>query len=224
MRKSRKFYITKTQVEKAKKPDIWEFSNKVLYDLCEKYPKHDDLEVTVAKICIIGRIYAATLERRKKQDKPIDKDQLYKEVATKLKKDTQIRRSIVALRRKRSIENNKEIILKTHKKLVDIFEGLTSMEKHSLASKYLHFHAPKLFFIYDKHAREGFSAICPNYRTTRRRSGQFDDKYENFFLKMLDLQSWITKTFNEALLPRELDRLLLKKYEKHKRKNRKANN
>lgn len=211
-------------MQEAKEEDIWNFSNKVLYDLCKKHPKHDDLEVTVAKIHIIGRTYAAPLERIKNKDKPIDTDELYEKVATNLKKNTKIRRSIAALRRKKRIDNNKELALKTHKKLVDIFEELSGMEKHSLASKYLHFHAPNLFFIYDKRTRKGFSAICPNYRTTRKRSGQFDDKYENFFLKMLDLQEWIKKKFRVTLSPRQLDRLLLEKYKKHKEQQKKTAN
>jgi hypothetical protein len=43
----------------------WDANNKVLYDLCRKQPQHTDLQVVLAKINIVGRVYAAAMERRK---------------------------------------------------------------------------------------------------------------------------------------------------------------
>jgi hypothetical protein len=46
----------------------WKFGNQVLYDLCKSKPKHTDVDVIIAKCWLIGRTYAAALERRKNRD------------------------------------------------------------------------------------------------------------------------------------------------------------
>src|SRR5437762_51878 len=45
--------------------DPWRLGNQALYDLCRKYPRHvDDAEI-IAKVWLIGRTYAASIERGK---------------------------------------------------------------------------------------------------------------------------------------------------------------
>lgn len=205
--------ITENDVKKARKDYFWSFSNEVLYDLCEKHAKHKDEKVVAAKLNIIGRTYAAALERGKREDK--DTKDVFKEAAQMLT-DTDIDKRITQLRRNGCIENEKdqETALCLHKQLVNIFSkaiGNSKNTKRSLASKYLHFHVPALFFLYDSNAKQGFSAICGNYRTTRQPSGHFDNEYENFFHKLLDLREYIERSFDKTLGPRELDRLLHEK-------------
>ena len=53
------------EIAKAKKDDVWWLGNNVLYDLCRAYPNHKTPEEIVAKIWLIGRSYAAAIERRK---------------------------------------------------------------------------------------------------------------------------------------------------------------
>ena len=43
----------------------WEYGNSVLYRMCEEEPEHKQIDVIVGKIWIIGRSYAAAIERRK---------------------------------------------------------------------------------------------------------------------------------------------------------------
>ena len=52
-------------LEKAKAPSPWNVGNKVLYDLCRERPLHTDTQAVLAKIWLIGRAYAAAIERRK---------------------------------------------------------------------------------------------------------------------------------------------------------------
>jgi hypothetical protein len=49
------------------RPEI--FGNNCLYSLCEKYPRHKNVDEVVAKLWLIGRSYAAALERRKNKRK-----------------------------------------------------------------------------------------------------------------------------------------------------------
>ena len=46
----------------------WEFGNSILYQMCKDNPKHDQADVVVGKIWLIGRSYAAAIERRKNAD------------------------------------------------------------------------------------------------------------------------------------------------------------
>src|SRR5688572_25232801 len=57
--------ITKAEVEQARseEADVWRFGNSVLYRMCRENPHHDDLSVIVGKIWLIGRTYAAAVER-----------------------------------------------------------------------------------------------------------------------------------------------------------------
>ena len=61
----------KNLINKCKLDNEWSLGNSVLYDLCKTYPTHKDKKSIVAKIWLIGRAYAAAIERRKKDDEGI---------------------------------------------------------------------------------------------------------------------------------------------------------
>ena len=46
----------------------WAYANSILYEMCSKTPLHNDADVIVGKIWLIGRSYAAAIERRKNKD------------------------------------------------------------------------------------------------------------------------------------------------------------
>lgn len=70
---------TQDLVKIAKKEDVWVFGNQVLYDLCKSFPNHKTPEEIVAKIWLIGRSYAAAIERRKTKSIEIENDRFYEE-------------------------------------------------------------------------------------------------------------------------------------------------
>ena len=51
--------IEKSREEKA----VWQLANGILYDLCKKHPLHKKRDEVIAKVWLIGRSYAASLER-----------------------------------------------------------------------------------------------------------------------------------------------------------------
>ena len=51
------------QTKKNNQNRRWDFPNQMLYDLCSNYPSQEDAEQVVAKIWLIGRSYAASVER-----------------------------------------------------------------------------------------------------------------------------------------------------------------
>ncbi len=57
--------LTRSEVDSARLPSVWDLSNEILYDMCRIYPEHDTHEKIIAKIWLIGRSYAASIERKK---------------------------------------------------------------------------------------------------------------------------------------------------------------
>ena len=62
----------------------WEFGNSILYQMCEDNPLHNDSDVVIGKIWLIGRSYAAAIERRKNADDYQGDDFYYDAVAPKM--------------------------------------------------------------------------------------------------------------------------------------------
>src|SRR5438477_314230 len=57
--------LTSEFVEGALLEKVWDVGNGVLYDLCAANPEHTRDDVIIAKIWLIGRTYAAAIERRR---------------------------------------------------------------------------------------------------------------------------------------------------------------
>lgn len=201
----------------AKLPSPWDFGNDVLYELCKKHPFHTDVSVVVAKVWLIGRAYAAAIERRR--DKSVQNDSFYIEDV-----GPPIIRSEIDLWIKDSKQwskpNNEsfEMLLEVHKRTTQLFKKISGLEKRSLASKYLHFHVPNLFYIYDTRAVEAMRK--PELVSVVRRAGRVnasaDNEYKKFAAKCLTLQRHIESEFGVYLTPREIDKLLLDIYSKIK--------
>ena len=103
-------------------------------------------------------------------------------------------------------------LLDVHHALTKLFEDLTGLEKRSLASKYLHFHFPRLFFLYDNRAIEAVSMLSQIAGPARRGNGKFDNEYRKFAGKCLRIRDHIKKQYKVVLTPRQLDNLLLNIY------------
>lgn len=190
----------------------WEFGNSILYQMCEDNPLHNDADVVIGKIWLIGRSYAAAIERRKNADDYQGDDFYYDAVAPKM---LEIGKELD--NRIESLKNNTGIIadcvpeiLSTHKYLMDAFMDLTGLEKRSLASKYLHFHCPEKFFIYDSRARAAIGKIVkrPNKKILLG-IDDHDAEYGDFVCRMLELQEYLDEKLGVYEKPRAIDSFLL---------------
>ena len=190
----------------------WEFGNSILYQMCEDNPLHNDADVVIGKIWLIGRSYAAAIERRKNADDYQGDDFYYDAVAPKM---LEIGKELDS--RIESLKNNTGIIadcvpeiLSTHKYLMDAFMDLTGLEKRSLASKYLHFHCPEKFFIYDSRARAEIGKIVkrPNKKILLG-IDDHDAEYGDFVCRMLELQEYLDEKLGVYEKPRAIDSFLL---------------
>jgi hypothetical protein len=206
--------VTLAQIERARSDaaDVWTFGDRILYRMCEEHPAHEKVEVVVGKVWLIGRSHAAAVERRviPTDTDRVGNDAFYEfHVAPALiKSDLDLKIQHV----RQHPEFSREAlpaILEAHQHLLALFEQITKQQKRSLASKYLHFHAPAQVPIYDSIAARMLLRIMPKRRMKRGVPGEFDAPYMRFSLLMLDLREEIEREHGARLSPRELDRLLL---------------
>jgi len=200
----------KALVEKAIQASPWDLGNDVLYGLCKNNPNHEHIDEVTAKIWLIGRSYAAAIERRKNK-KDHDNDDFYIDIVAPKIINSDIDKWLSELNKFSEI-NEKSIIkiLEVHSKVTDLFKEISGLEKRSLASKYLHFHCPHLFYIYDSRA---VNAISKNNeilgRTGRSKFKCADNEYRKLVEKCINLQAYIKEHYAKNLSPRQIDNVLL---------------
>lgn len=141
--------------------------NDVLYQLCKDYPEHKTPEEIIAKIWLIGRAYAAAIERRKNKDEK--NDAFYEKTVVPAIQKSSLDEYLnkVSIFNEITLENIPKI-LETHNYLTNLFTRISGIEKRSLASKYLHFHFPKLFFLYDSRVVASSRMLLPRFNQRYR--------------------------------------------------------
>jgi len=205
-----KLQLTKDDINYALDPSIWDLGNQVLYSLCQAHPKHDTADAIIAKIWLIGRSYAAAIERRKNAEET--SDNFYEvNVVEKIRKSN-LDAWLAALP-KQLLDPWQDLgpVITVHKRLMDVFSDLTGLGKRALASKYLHFHRPDLYFIYDSRAKKGITKITPCLNEIRNiASEKMDLEYHSFCRRSQHLVDSIHTFFGKHLTPRQIDKLLLR--------------
>jgi hypothetical protein len=184
--------------------------NSVLYELCKDHPLHLNDEEIIAKIWLIGRAYHASIERRKTND-GLNNDNFYiYNVAPKIKN------SDIDIWIQHSREKNIENVLQAHQNVTALFNNISSLDKRSLASKYLHFHVPDTFYIYDSRAARAIGRvlkICSkNKFIIDKNEHIYDDEYTKFYHKCIFVQNFIKSNYGVVLDCTSFDNLLIEVY------------
>lgn len=208
-------YPNKTDLLEAVKENEWDFGNKILYDLCSACPDHKKTDVVIAKILFIGRIYAAAIERRKTKTDINDDFYIDKVAPTII--SSQLDSKLQSLDNKELNEQNISDILALHKYLSDLFNSLTGLDKRSLSSKYLHFHKPHLFFIYDSRAMgalRSFISKIPSQYAEILKIKDIDLEYGKFFVKAYTVKNKLEGILGTKLTLRQFDKILISKANK----------
>jgi len=179
------------------------YGNHILYCMCKERPFHKDIDTIEAKLWLIGRAYSAAIERK------AGKDFNLHHAAEKIK-SSDIDSYISNLKKIDRISyENVEVLLTAHKYLTDILKSITGLEKRSLASKYLHFHAPQSVFIYDSRATHRIKEIVrlpKKFKLTKK----FDNDYEGFVYRCIYYRDEIFEQEISAFAsPRKIDMKLL---------------
>lgn len=203
-----KIEITETQINKATGSSKWDCLNEVLYEMCRRMPGHESIDVAIAKIMIIGRTYAAAIERKRVVED--ENDDFYIEKVGPAMCNGDLSKCLSRLDKHDEIDasNCKEIV-SVHKQVNDIFKSVAGIEKRSLASKYLHFHFPKLFYIYDSRACASIRKITKPEKICHKMFADYDEEYAMFVLRCVKLQMHIKEKSSVSLSPRQIDKLLL---------------
>ena len=202
--------ISREAIERVQGHNIWDFGNRILYEMCKKAPLHVNEDEIVGKVWLIGRSYAAAIERGANHTG----DSFYTEhVAKKIKAvGTELDRRIAALQGHCKV--SKEIlseIVETHRFLTKVFSGISGKINRSLASKYLHFHLPNIFYIYDSRSIDGVTNLKSLDKALKKELLKYDSdgSYVDFVAKIYPLNVRIHEEHGIWLTPRELDALLL---------------
>lgn len=202
--------VTAEEIAWARRSWKWDLGNRVLYDLCRNHPAHENAEEVIAKVWLIGRSYAAAIERRRRgwSESQIG-DDFYEETVAPKMMGSGIDAWIADASRTSDPGSRAAVV--AHGKLTALFEKMTGQQKRSLASKYLHFHSPNAFFIYDSRARDAIAKVTPRPRSTPHSDAPEGDKeYRNFTRRCVWLREHVRCSSRICLTPREIDKLLLK--------------
>jgi hypothetical protein len=191
----------------------WDYGNQILYDICKKNFLHNRDKLILTKVLFIGRVYAAAIERRKnKKIENIDNNSFYIKKVLPAFKKSKLDHHLLHLK---NIKLNSETIteiLEVHFYLMSELSKLTELDKRSFCSKYLHFHLPNLYFLYDnrsvKALRKYKSRVSKDLNQIPKLKN-VDKHYANFYCKCFELKIEIEKTHNTKLSPRQLDNILL---------------
>lgn len=101
-------------------------------------------------------------------------------------------------------------VVDTHLFLTNIFSDITGLNKRSLASKYLHFHAPNMFYIYDSRAIQGArDYIMPNKELRSWLTPFGDKEYIELVIRLFTFQKYVADQFGLSVTPRVIDSFLL---------------
>lgn len=212
MRNLIKYPISIGKMKNAILENEWDFGNNILYKLCSDYPCHNRKEVVIAKLLFIGRIYAAALERRR--NKKESGDNFYIKKAAPVIVKSLLDRKLSQIGIVIDVKNRNVLdVLRVHKYLVDLFHEISGLEKRSLGSKYLHFHKPDLFFIYDSRAVNALSKIkayVPKDYKLLSKSHDIDEQYAKYCLKSLIVKKDIERKIGKTITIRQFDKILMR--------------
>lgn len=99
------------------------------------------------------------------------------------------------------------LVFELHKRVMDVFDDIATGQARSLASQYLHFHFPELFYLYDSRVEAAAIALGQG-ECGYLAGGDHDPDYARFFACCRKLADASAPLAGRRPNPRELDRLL----------------
>ena len=184
----------------------WDLGNQTLYDLCRKHPDHRSVSVIVAKMWLIGRSYASSIERRR-DSWSTKGDDFYLDTVGPRMKRAGIDKWFDAVRELRRPDPS--VVVPVHMQLTDMFREISGLEMRSLASKYLHFHFPRAVYIYDERAGRAIRLMNPRLRLRVPAFNTYDKTYARFVQGCASFHEELEQLLGGAVTPREVDKVPL---------------
>ena len=164
----------------------------------------------------MGRTYSASIERHKNKDQP-PRTNFYEDIVPDLFKDlnesNNFDKTVQKLRglKEGEIEDNLNSILELHLELQSAIQKYTRDRKTSFCSKYLHFHCPNCYFIYDSIARSNIGDLfrALDLKRHRRNNNIGDHGYSSFYSKCQKAKKTLELKYQTKLTIREFDTILM---------------
>ena len=194
---------------------VWHEGNQVLYDLCQKFPDHKDPGQIVAKTWLIGRAYSVALERRKGAAE--SNEVYYREKIPPIFMNSELDEWLLPLPKDNCLtESLLHDALEVHANLVsylrynlDNHSGERGLNRASFCSKYLHFHRPLLFPLYDTRAVRGLRILLKEYMPDMLVKLAYPASYEPFAKTVFRVLDKLNAQLSIPLDLRHVDNLLL---------------
>lgn len=170
---------------------VYSKADGILYDMCREWSDHKNIGIVQAKVRIIGRVYAAGLERKGERDKLKG---IYETIAEIFHENRAwIDSEVKELNKFKTLSKSSyEGILSVHGNMVKLLRKETRSKLHfrSFVSKYLHFHSP-IVPLFDSVASNTINR--PDWYPWKRFKGhilvpmdkQYDPAYYKFFNQFL---------------------------------------
>lgn len=188
--------LTREFVTDALSQSILDPRSRALYDLCFIQRDHLRREAVADKLRMMTRLYA---------EQGVLPDGFSLEAAT-----LRLQRSCVdcwfsAVATAECLDT--ALVLTLHKRLMDLLPGLPEGGARALASRYLHFHFPELFFLHDSRV-ETVALVLTRGSGSDLAKKEHDPAYARFVGACLKLVDTMAPLAGRRLSPRELDCVL----------------
>ncbi|MEX0608098.1 MAG: hypothetical protein WD158_01575 [Balneolaceae bacterium] len=202
--------VNKKLIQETEETD-WDFGNGILYKMCQSNFRHEQTDKIVGKVLLIGRVYAAAIERRR--NKAESNDNFYIEKVAPALMNSELDEYLKQLSTQTELtEKNIPQVLKVHFYLTNLLKTQTEQNKRSFSSKYLHFHLPNLFFIYDTRAVSALRLLktkLPKKYKEQINANGIDKEYAAFFYKCYEQKKILEKENNRCISNRHFDNILM---------------
>lgn len=191
-------------------------ANRLLYQFVRDNPSNVDKAQIASKALIIGRSLSASAERRTpSQENPISGTSNFYDLLGETIASSMVGELLDMLGESEEIRPSLLTdVIKTHAFLCQAITSITEKDCSSFASKYLHFHRPKLFPMMDSRARISLKRIATEQGwtfayTTASKSAN----YRAYVAHYLRTRKLFEDELGHSLSLRQMDNILLNRFD-----------
>lgn len=188
--------LTREFVTDALAQSALDGGTRALYELCFLHRQHFRTEIVAEKLRMILGLCA---------DHGLDGSGLSPELSAHRLGRSDVDRWFAGLATAERIDP--ALVFETHKRVMDVFDDLPPRQAASLASKYLHFHFPDLFYLYDSRV-EAAALDLGRGEWGYLAWSEHDPDYARFFACCRKLAEALEPLAGHRPNPGELDRIL----------------
>lgn len=188
--------ITREFVTDTLARSVLDVRGRALYELCFLHRHHFRNEIVADKLRMILRYCA---------DRGLQLNDFSPEMSALRLERAGVDRWFAGLSTAEEIDP--ALVFEVHKRVMDVFDDLPAPQSRSLASKYLHFHFPELFYLYDSRVEAAALALGRGEWGYLAWS-EHDPDYARYFACCRRLAEEFTPLAGRQPNPREMDRIL----------------